>query len=179
MHGSVSIPLFMVVWIFLSSFVPRCHLLQQISSLRGSQKLLQTLVSHELTAYLSVFNLFWTQWIMGILSKGCKPGNFEPYNSVKLGFANIWGICSNFVECESFIESNFPDILALCETDSNDSIDSGDFSVMGYLPLIWKDFITHMHGLAVYVKQGLPLAWDLSLENSADFYLCFQLALLH
>ena len=36
-----------------------------------------------------------------------------------------------------------------------------------------------MHGLAVYVKQGLPLAWDLSLENSADFYLCFQLALLH
>ena len=36
-----------------------------------------------------------------------------------------------------------------------------------------------MHGLAVYVKEGLPFAWDLSLENSADFYLCFQLALLH
>ena len=37
---------------------------------------------------------------------------------------------------------------------------------------------THMHGLAVYVKEGLPFAWDLSLENSADCYLCFQLALL-
>ena len=36
-----------------------------------------------------------------------------------------------------------------------------------------------MHGLAVYVKKGLPFAWDLSLENSADSYLCFQLALLH
>ena len=36
-----------------------------------------------------------------------------------------------------------------------------------------------MHGLAVYVKEGLPFARDLSLENSADFYLCFQLALLH
>ena len=36
-----------------------------------------------------------------------------------------------------------------------------------------------MHGLAVYVKEGLPFAWDLSLENSADSYLCFQLALLH
>ena len=36
-----------------------------------------------------------------------------------------------------------------------------------------------MHGLAVYVKEGLPLAWDLSLENSADSYLYFQLALLH
>ena len=36
-----------------------------------------------------------------------------------------------------------------------------------------------MHGLAVYVKEGLPFAWDLSLENSADSYLCFWLALLH
>ena len=36
-----------------------------------------------------------------------------------------------------------------------------------------------MHGLAVYVKEGLPFSWDLSLENSADFYLCFRLALLH
>ena len=36
-----------------------------------------------------------------------------------------------------------------------------------------------MHGLAVYVKEGLPFTWDLSLENSADSYLCFRLALLH
>ena len=36
-----------------------------------------------------------------------------------------------------------------------------------------------MHGLAVYVKEVLPFARDLSLENSADSYLCFQLALLH
>ena len=50
---------------------------------------------------------------------------------------------------------------------------------MGYLPLILKDPITHMHGLAVYVKEGLPFARDLSLENSADSYLCFRLALLH
>ena len=36
-----------------------------------------------------------------------------------------------------------------------------------------------MHGFVVYVKEGLPFAWDLSLENSADSYLCFRLALLH
>ena len=36
-----------------------------------------------------------------------------------------------------------------------------------------------MHALAVYVKEGLPFAWDLSLENSVDSYLCFQLALYH
>ena len=79
----------------------------------------------------------------------------------------------NFVDCESFLESNYPDILALCGTNLDDSIDSGNFSVRDYLPLIRKDSSTHMHGLAVYVKEGLPLAWDLFLENSADSYLCF------
>ena len=36
-----------------------------------------------------------------------------------------------------------------------------------------------MHGVADDVKEGLPFAQDLSLENSADCYLCFCLALLH
>ena len=36
-----------------------------------------------------------------------------------------------------------------------------------------------MNGLADYVEEGLPFAWDLCLENSADSYLCFRLALLH
>ena len=67
----------------------------------------------------------------------------------------------------------------LCETNLDDSIDSGNFCVRDYLPLIRKDSSTHMHGLAVYVKEGLPFAWDLSLENSADSYLCFRLAILH
>ena len=111
---------------------------------------------------------------MTILSKACEPDNFESHNSLKLSFSNIRGLYSNFVVCESFLESNSPDILALC-----DSIDSGNFSVRGYLPLIRKDSSTHMHGLAVYVKEGLPFARHLSLENSADSYLCFRLALLH
>ena len=79
----------------------------------------------------------------------------------------------------TFLESNSPDIFALCETNLDDSIDSGNFFVRGYLPLIQKDSSTHMHGLAVYVKEGLPFARDLSLENSADSYLSFRLALLH
>ena len=116
---------------------------------------------------------------MAILSKVCKPDNFESHNSLKLSFTSIRGLRSNFVGCESFLESNSPDILALCETNLDDSIDSGNFSVRGYLPLIRKDSSTHMHGLAVYVKEGLPFAGDLSLENSADSYLCFRLALLH
>ena len=116
---------------------------------------------------------------MATLSKSCKPDNFESYNSLKLSFANIRGLRSNFVDCESYLGSNSPDILALCETILDDSIDSGNFSVRGYLPLIRKDSSTHMHGLAVYVKEGLVFPWDLSLEKSADSYLCFRLALLH
>ena len=71
------------------SEVPACDLLQQTSSQWGLQKLLQGLVSHELTAYFSVFNLFLTQWIMAILSKGCKLDNHESHNSLKLSFMNI------------------------------------------------------------------------------------------
>ena len=36
-----------------------------------------------------------------------------------------------------------------------------------------------MHGLAVYAKEVLPLARDVSLENSAGSYLCFRFLLLH
>ena len=107
---------------------------------------------------------------MAILSKACKPDNVESHNSLTLSFKNIQGLCSNVVDCESFLESNSPDILALCETNLDDSIDSGNLSVTGYLPLIQKDSSTHMHGLRVYVKEGLPFAWDLFLENSPDSY---------
>ena len=73
---------------------------------------------------------------MAILSKACKPDNFELLNSLNLSFTNIRGLRLNFIDCESFLESNSLDILALCETNLDDSIDSGNFCVRGYLPLI-------------------------------------------
>ena len=79
---------------------------------------------------------------MAILSKACKQDNFESHNSVKLSFTNIQGLRSNFVDCESFLESNSPDILALGKTNLDNSIDSGNFSVGGYLPLIRQDSST-------------------------------------
>ena len=84
----------------------------------------------------------------GQLSKACKPENFESHNSLMLSFMSIRGLCLNFVDCQSFLESNSLDILALFETNLDDSIDSGNFSMRGYLPLIRKDSDTHMHGLA-------------------------------
>ena len=73
---------------------------------------------------------------MAILSKACKPDKFESHNSLKPSITNICGLRSNFVDCESFLESNSPDIPALCETNLDDSIDSGNFSVTSYLVLI-------------------------------------------
>ena len=119
------------------SKVPGCYLLWWVSSQWGSQKkkkILQGLVSHELTAYLSVFNLFLTQRILAIWSKGCKPDNFVLHYSLKLSFMSIQGRF-NFVGYESFLKSNSHDILAECETNLDDSIGSGNFSVRGYLPL--------------------------------------------
>ena len=84
-----------------------------------------------------------------------------------------------FVDCESFLESNAVEILVLCETNLDDSVDSDNFSVRGYLPLIQEDSSTHMHGHVVYLKEGLPFARDLSQENSGDSYICFQLTYLH
>ena len=116
---------------------------------------------------------------MAILSKACKADNFELRNSLKLSFTNIRGLRSNFRDCEFFLEPNSPDILALCETNLDHSIGSSRFSVTGYLPLIRKNSRTHIHVIGVYVNEGLSFARDVSLENSADSYLCFRLALLH
>ena len=99
---------------------------------------------------------------MAILSKGCKPDNFEPHNSLKLSFTNIRGLRSNFVECESFLESNSPDILALCETNLDDSIaiDSGNFSVRGVT------FLFNPKGFVYLYAQSCSLC-----ERRTSFYM--------
>ena len=73
---------------------------------------------------------------MAILSKGCKAHDFELHNSLKHSFMTIQGLRSNFVDSDSFFESNIPDILALCKTNLDYSIDSGNFPVRVYLPSI-------------------------------------------
>ena len=75
---------------------------------------------------------------MAILSKACKPDNFESRNSLKLSFTNIQSLHSNFVDSESFCESTSPDIFSLCKTNVDGSIDSGNFFMKGFLPL-WSN----------------------------------------
>ena len=99
--------------------------------------------------------------------------------TLKRSLTNIWSLRSNFVDCESVIELNSPDILALFETNRDDSTDSGNFSARVYPPLIRKDSSTHMNGFTGYVKEGYSFASELSSANSSDSYLWFRLALLH
>ena len=48
-----------------------------------------------------------------------------------------------------------------------DSIDSSNFSVRCYLRLIRKGSVIHIHGLAVYVKEGLLFERALVLQSFA------------
>ena len=108
---------------------------------------------------------------MALLSKNCKPDNSKPHKSIKRSFSNTQVLCSNFLEYEFSPESNSPYIFVLCETKLLESID--------YLPLMRKDSVSHMHGLAVCLKERLLIAQDLSLETSVDSYLFFRLVSLH
>ena len=51
-----------------------------------------------------------------------------------------------------------------------DSIDYSKSSVRGYILLIRKDSVTHVHSLAVCVKERLPFSLDLSLGVLIYFF---------
>ena len=119
--------------------------------------------SHSL--HFRFLSIFWVAK-MTILSKVRKLDTFESHNSWKLSFSNIRDFRSNRNICQSLLESYSPNILALSETNSEDSVDSSNFSVRGYIPLIQNDSVTHMYGLGVYLNQGLLFM---------DSYLCFWL----
>ena len=136
---------------------------------------------------------------MAILSKWCKPDNFESHNFLKLSFTNITGLHLNFLECESFLESNSLDILALCVTNLDKSTDSGIFSEIGYLPLmrkksilicmvlqlIWKKDLL-LHGtylyktllILTYVSDWLYFIQCLTSFSSINQLLCFYACFL-
>ena len=174
-HGSASLQLFPVVWIFLRSLSVICYSRWVLSAgHKNDFKDLCLMNSQPTFLFLTYLNIVNCSRII----KTCKPENFEWDNSLKPSFMNIRDLRSSFADCESFFQSNSSDILALCEANLDVSIDSGNFFVRGYLPLIWKDSSTHMLVLAVYLKEGLPFARNLYVENSADSYLCFRLTLL-
>ena len=172
-HRSASLQLFLVLrtslWSLGVIFYDRWVLSE------GHKNYFKEWISHESEpTFLFLCNLFKLSELWPYYQKHVNQIILN-HITLKLSFTNIWGFYSNFVDCKTFLELNCSDILALCETNLDDSIDSGNFSVRGYLPLIQKDSSTHMHGLQVYLKEGQ----ELSLVNPADSYLRFRLALLY
>ena len=110
---------------------------------------------------------------MAILSKACKPDNFELPDSLKRSFTNIQDLCSNFLDCKFFLESNSPHILALCTTNLDESIDSGNFSVRGYLPLIWKDSSTYAWSCS-FCEGRTSFCMGLMSRKLCNFLLMFS-----
>ena len=80
----------------------------------------------------------------------------------------LWKCLNQITFFFIFLELKSPD------TGINDSFVRCNFTVSTcYLPLTENDSATHMQGIEVYVKEGLPFAPDLSLENSENSYLRF------
>ena len=132
-HGSASLQTFPVVRIFLRSLGVIYYDRWVLSGYHKSYfKDWCLMNSQPIILFLTYLNLM----NYAILSKAYKPDNFESHNSLKLNFTNTWGLHLNFFDSKSFLEWNSPDIFALCDTNLDDSIDSGNFSVRGYLPLI-------------------------------------------
>ena len=111
--------------------------------------------------------LFWFSLLfkldeMAILSKVYVLDNFKSQNSLKLSFTNIRGFPSSFVGCESVLESNFPDIFALCETNVEDSINSINFSLRGYFPLTQTDYYSYTWSCSLCIKGNWFCTWLIS-----------------
>ena len=132
---------------------------------------------------------------MAILSKASKTDNFESHNSLKLSFTNICRLHSNFVDCESSLESNSPGIFALCEktlriltyvfdwlyfTQCLTSFSSINHLLLCYAQIFILFHLTQMRlimclflaTLTSIIRTGLPILVQLiDLVNSAKIFL--------
>ena len=76
--------------------VPGCHLVQQISSKRGSQKLFQGFSSHKFIAYLSISNLFWLSELWSYYQKDV--------NQITLNYATFQSLAFQIFEAKKFFQ---------------------------------------------------------------------------
>ena len=75
---------------------------------------------------------------MAILSKACKPDNFELHNSLKLSFTNILRLHSSSSSLFDSISSNIGELLSINP--------SANVLVFGDLNVHHKDWLTHSGG---------------------------------
>ena len=169
-HGNAPLQLFLVVWIFLRSLDVICY--DRWVPRKGHTKTSRIRVSWTPSVPF-YFNLFKLDELWSYYQKHVNQIILNHPILYRLALRIFEAFVRIVLIVNSFLESNSPDILPLCETPLDDWIDFGNFSARGYLPLIRKDSSTHMHCLAVFLKEGLPFAQHLSLD------LRFWVAFLH
>ena len=88
-------------------------------------------------------------------------------NSFKISYTNIRGLRSNFPEVAAHVEEARPDFFSLCETNLGSEVCCDDLHLPGYSPIITKDdrLGRQGHGLAVFIKDGLPCGRVAAYEN--------------
>ena len=143
-------------------------MLWQMSYLWGSQTLLYGSVPHDSQCAFrpSEIAMFSKVCITDSVESLCITDSVESFNSLKLSFLIIQGLCSHLIGCEYFVKSNSSDILPSCETNLGDSIDCYNFFVKGYVSLIRKDSVTWL--ILQFMRKGTLLVHESSLENSED-----------
>ena len=124
-----------------------------------------------------------TQWLTHVMSRQGRHGT----NSRAATHENCLVRCS--LQTLGFFWSNTQDIFVILLLKRKLKYDKMSrriwkkwnrcfFLTCHFFNLIWKD--SDMHGLAVYVKKGIPFArCCFSFENSEDSFLLFQIVLLH
>ena len=127
---------------------------------------------HPFTAYVSDFTSISNSLKLLYYQAG---GNQMTLNHTAL-FSLVLAIAEVF-NLILMVKTNSSNIFTLCKTELENPINSCNFYQRGYLPSI-QMASAHMYDLAIYEKEKLPFAHDLSLENSGDFYLSFNLVLL-
>ena len=85
-HGSVSLLLFLVLWIFMRSLAVICYDRRVLCESHKNYFKSQRLINSQCT--FAFLTSFWLNAVV-ILSKAHKPDNFESHNSLKLCFTNI------------------------------------------------------------------------------------------
>ena len=112
-----------------------------------------------------IFASFWLNEMV-IFSKVPQPDTFESRSFLKLNLNNIWSLRSNFIGNESYLKPTYSDILALYETNIEESIYYSNLSARGFLHLIWKNSVSHVHRIAVYVERWISVEREKYLKKT-------------
>ena len=102
---------------------------------------------------------------MDVIWKICKTCTFESQNCQKL-----WSLPSGFICCKSFLESHFPQIMTLFQTNLEDSAGSNYFSL--------RVILFNLRGIFCSLACSNSVRW-LFFGKSEDSCLYFWLNVFH